>query len=95
VLKKQVSYLFLPHLTDRISELFFYLLVSLVRAAPLAEFLELYLALHELLVLAGPVVYSLAISTRDFYELFLSHSHDTLHYEHIKRNPAQNTPLTF
>jgi hypothetical protein len=39
--------------------------------APLAEFVELNLFSDEFLVLAGPVIYSLASPTAEFYKSIL------------------------
>jgi len=41
--------------------------------APLAVLFELYLALHELLVLARPVIDALAFIAREFDESVLGH----------------------
>jgi hypothetical protein len=39
--------------------------------APFAVLFELYLALHELLVLGGPIVYALALVAGELYEAVL------------------------
>src|SRR3989344_3591308 len=41
--------------------------------APFAEFLEFYLALHELPILARPIVRARALLTGQFYQLILRH----------------------
>jgi len=50
---------------------------ELLPAMP-AKLLELYLALHKLLVLARPVIDILALTAREFYQLFLSHGRGTI-----------------
>ena len=53
--------------------LFLSFLVFGVRLAPLAIFLEFYLALYELPILARPIVGAATLLTCDFYELILRH----------------------
>lgn len=50
-----------------IRKLFFGFLMRSLLAAPLAKFLQFYLALHLLFVLARPIVYALADRTLEFY----------------------------
>jgi len=51
--------------------LFLGLFVGRVRLAPLAIFLEIYLARYELAVLARPIIGAGALRTCDLYELIL------------------------
>ncbi len=45
--------------------------------APLTILVKLYLFSDEFLVFAGPVIYALAVATRQFYKSILGHGLDT------------------
>ncbi len=51
--------------------LFFSLFVHGLSPAPFAPLFKLYFALHELLVLGGPIVYALALGAGQLYESIL------------------------
>jgi len=57
--------------------------VGLLSAAPFAIFLELYFALNEFFVLAGPIIYALAGVAGEFDESVLGH---VRHYKLTSRN---------
>jgi hypothetical protein len=57
-----------------------------VRSAPFAEFLELDLPLHQLAVLARPIIDASALRAREFEKLVLGHMGETIRQRGLPRN---------
>lgn len=60
--------------------LFLCFLVHRLQTAPLAPLFELDLALHQFLVLGGPVVDALALAAGELNQAILGHSEKTIPY---------------